>query len=170
LRKYTSPPTELAKANLLREGIPPHKIHLTGNTIVDVVLKYKTKARREAEKILGELGFKKYDYILATVHRAENTNNKRRLKSILKALNYIADQVMPVIFPIHPRTQKLTKKHKIENLLDNRNITLIKPLGYFEFLGLLSYSHIVLTDSGRVQEEALTLKTPCITLRYSTEG
>jgi len=98
----------------------------------------------------------------------ENTDNKRRLKFIFKALNTIADQIMPIIFPIHPRTLKLAEK-KQNRILSNKNIILMKPVGYFEFLGLLSYSHIALTDSGGVQEEALTLKTPCITLRYNTE-
>ena len=159
-------PTERAALNLLYEGIFPWKIFITGNTIVDVVLKYREKAVKEAEKLLTELALK--EYCLATVHRAENTDNPTRLKNIFKALNTIADQI-PVVFPIHPRTRNKAEKYSILKLLEKENIYLTKPLGYFKFLGLLAKTKIVLTDSGGVQEEALTLKTPCITLRYNTE-
>jgi len=159
-------PTERAALNLLYEGIFPYKIHVTGNTIVDVVLKYREKAVHEAEKLLTELALR--EYCLVTVHRAENTDNPRRLENIFKALNTIADQ-MPVIFPMHPRTLNKAEKYRILELLKKENIYLIKPLGYFKFLGLLAKTKVVLTDSGGVQEEALTLKVPCITLRYNTE-
>ena len=159
-------PTERAALNLLYEGIFPWKIFITGNTIVDVVLKYREKAVKAAEKLLTELALK--EYCLATVHRAENTDNPTRLENIFKALNTIADQI-PVVFPIHPRTRNKAEKYSILKLLKKENIYLTKPLGYFKFLGLLAKTKIVLTDSGGVQEEALTLKTPCITLRYNTE-
>ena len=159
-------PTERAAINLLYEGVFPYKIHVTGNTIVDVVLKYRNKALNEAEKILAELSLK--EYCLVTVHRAENTDNPNRLKNIFKALSAIAD-IIPVIFPVHPRTRIKAKKYNLFKLLHRENIYITKPLGYFKFLGLLAKTRVVLTDSGGVQEEALTLKTPCITLRYNTE-
>ena len=102
------------------------------------------------------------------MHRAENVDNKARLKSITQALLEL-DEFM-IIFPVHPLTRKnLEKFHLYKPLAEAEHIKLIKPLGYLDFLLLLSKSYVVLTDSGGLQEEAITLNIPCLTLRYNTE-
>ena len=162
-------PTELAVMNLTHEGIPLRKIHLTGNTIVDVVLECKETARQKGMELLEELNIGSGRYIVITLHRQENTDNISRLLNIFKALSLISERYK-IIFPIHPRTKnKLRRMGPHKTLKGNENLKLIQPKGYFEFLGLLLHSLAVLTDSGGVQEEALTLGIPTVTLRYNTE-
>ena len=162
-------PTELAAINLMHEGVPLNKIRVTGNTVVDVVVEYKNYISRTSRDLLGNYGLKKDGYILVTVHRQENTDDKRKMHSIIKALLDLSEYYT-IVFPMHPRTvRKLEKYNLLNNLMSRDNILVIKPLGYFQFLGLLMNSLIVLTDSGGVQEEACTLKVPTLTLRYNTE-
>ena len=162
-------PTELAVMNLTHEGIPLRKIHLTGNTIVDVVINHKDTACRRGIELLEELNVGSDRYILITLHRQENTDNVSRLSNIIKALSLLSEK-HKIIFPMHPRTKnKLRRMGLLKTLKDKENLKLIPPLGYFEFLGLLSHSLAVLTDSGGVQEEAFTLGIPTVTLRYNTE-
>lgn len=162
-------PTELAVANLTHEGTPLRKIHLTGNTIIDVVNEHREMAIRRGKKLLEELNVKPYEYLLVTVHRQENTEILANLSNIIQALSMLSEKYR-IVFPIHPRTMsKLLETRILENLKRQRNLTLIPPLGYFEFLGVLFHSLIVLTDSGGVQEEAFTLRVPTVTLRYNTE-
>jgi UDP-N-acetylglucosamine 2-epimerase (non-hydrolysing) len=102
------------------------------------------------------------------MHRAENVDNPERLGNIIEALLHLED--ITVIFPIHPRTVKVLKKFGFYNKLENApHIKLTKPLGYLDFLLLLSKSKFIMTDSGGLQEEAITLNIPCMTLRYNTE-
>jgi UDP-N-acetylglucosamine 2-epimerase (non-hydrolysing) len=159
-------PTELAAMNLLFEGNSPKSVYVTGNTIVDMVSEYESVARKEGEKLLSELGFNKCRYILATVHRAENTENPQRLKNIVMALGEIS-QYYDVLFPVHPRTRKVLMKFDLQRHL--QHIRILEPLGYFEFLGVLANARVALTDSGGVQEEAFTLRVPAVILRYNTE-
>jgi UDP-N-acetylglucosamine 2-epimerase (non-hydrolysing) len=159
-------PTELAAMNLLFEGISPRCIHITGNTIVDVVGEYKNLARTRGEELISRLGLDRYDYILVTVHRAENTDNPQRLASIVMALKELS-QHYSILFPIHPRTKKRLNELGLLQYL--QNVKMVKPMGYLEFLGALIYARTVLTDSGGVQEEAFTLKIPTVVLRYNTE-
>jgi UDP-N-acetylglucosamine 2-epimerase (non-hydrolysing) len=159
-------PTELAAINLLFEGISPRCIHITGNTIVDVVGEYKNLARTRGEELISRLGLDRYDYILVTVHRAENTDNPQRLASIVMALKELS-QHYNILFPIHPRTKKRLNELGLLQYL--QNVKMVKPMGYLEFLGALIYARTVLTDSGGVQEEAFTLKIPTVVLRYNTE-
>jgi len=162
-------PTELAAINLMHEGIPLRKIHVTGNTIVDVVYKYRDYVAKEGEKLLSKLGLKTLGYILVTVHRQENTDDLHRLENIVKALIEISKHYT-VVFPAHPRTvNRLQSCGLWSSLASRKNIRVLKPLSYFQFLGLLMKCLIVLTDSGGVQEEACTLKIPILTLRYNTE-
>jgi UDP-N-acetylglucosamine 2-epimerase (non-hydrolysing) len=160
-------PTWLAAVNLMHSGVPLKKIYVTGNTIVDVVYKYKDLVVEWGEKLLGEYKLEPGNYALVTIHRQENTDNQWRLKNIVKALIELSKHI-PVVFPAHPRT---TRRLEAIGLLESlkKNVKLLSPLGYFEFLGLLSKSAIVLTDSGGVQEEACILGIPTLTLRYSTE-
>jgi UDP-N-acetylglucosamine 2-epimerase (non-hydrolysing) len=159
-------PTELAAMNLLFEGISPRCIHITGNTIVDVVSEYKNLARTRGEELISRLGLDRYDYILVTVHRAENTDNPQRLASIVMALKELS-QHYSILFPIHPRTKKRLNELGLLQYL--QNVKMVKPMGYLEFLGALIHARTVLTDSGGVQEEAFTLKIPTVVLRYNTE-
>ncbi len=152
-------PTEKSAINLINEGIMPNKIFIVGNTIVDATLQNIKIAEKKAK-------IRKKDHILVTLHRAENVDNRDRFKGILKALSEIAKR-NNVVFPIHPRTLKRIKEFGFEDYL--KNIEVLEPLGYLDFLYLLKNAKIVLTDSGGVQEEAIILKTPCITIRTSTE-
>ena len=162
-------PTELAVENLTHEGIPLRKIHLTGNTIVDVVNKYKEIASQRGIKLLEELNVSPGKYLLLTLHRQESTDVSSNLDGILRAV-LLLSETYRVIFPIHPRTKnKLKELGMLKTLKSQRNLAVIQPQGYFDFLGLLLHSLTVLTDSGGVQEESLTLGVPTVTLRYNTE-
>ncbi len=160
-------PSVNAVLNLLYEGVEPWRIYLTGNTVVDAVHKVLSKITGYGERVLGELGISS-DFGLITLHRAENVDNSERLRRILSALREVSKEV-GLVFPIHPRTKRRLSEYGLWHLLEDSGIRVVKPLGYFEFLGLLSKAKLVFTDSGGVQEEALTLAVPCITLRYNTE-
>jgi len=116
--------------------------------------------------ILDKLKLRPKGYFLATIHRAENTDNKDRLKNIIDALNKISEE-MPVIFPIHPRTKK--KIDELNNLINSELLRILNPVGYFDMIILEKNANKILTDSGGVQKEAFFLKVPCITLRNETE-
>ncbi len=161
-------PTELSAINLMHEGIPLRKIHITGNTIVDVVKQHLNNSIIEGKRLIDELGLQKHDFILLTIHRQENTEDPKRLVEIIRSIRTLSKSI-PIVFPAHPRTLKKLKEYGLYKDLLNEKILILKPLGYFEFLGLLYYSKLVLTDSGGVQEEACTLKVPTLTLRYNTE-
>jgi len=162
-------PTKLAVMNLCHEGIPSRKIHLTGNTVVDVITKHKGMIREKSKELLEELGIRSREYLLVTLHRQENINNTHRLKSIIEAL-IVLSKMYKIVFTLHPRTKKkLQTLGSFGFLKGNENLMLIPPLGYIEFVGLLMNSLTVITDSGGVQEEALTLSIPTVTVRYNTE-
>jgi UDP-N-acetylglucosamine 2-epimerase (non-hydrolysing) len=153
-------PTEIAKRNLIREGIAEDKIFLTGNTIVDAV--YQNLPLAEAVNTQ----FTEEDFFLVTVHRQENTDNPVRLKNIIEGLKLVKEYFnTPIIFPIHPRTLKKIREYSI----NTEGLNLIEPLDYLSFLKLESKAKLIFTDSGGVQEEACILKVPCVTLRYNTE-
>lgn len=159
-------PTKLSALNLIFEGISPRSIYVTGNTIVDVVREYSDKVDALAGDLLAELNLERASYFLVTLHRAENVDSSRRLGSILKALSELAKHY-PVVFPMHPRTRSRIEEFSLASYL--HEIRVLKPMGYFKFLSLLKNTRVVITDSGGVQEEALTLKIPTVTVRYSTE-
>ena len=162
---YLFAPTEKAKQNLLREGIDENKIFVTGNTIVDAVYQNLEIAKRKVN-VLKDLGLKPKEYFLVTAHRQENVDVKERLKGILKGLELIHEEFsMPVVFPIHPRTQRRIKEFG----LSLNGVEVISPLGFLEFLQLEANARLVLTDSGGVQEETCILGVPCVTLRDNTE-
>jgi len=159
-------PTKQAREILLKEGIPNKKIFVTGNTIVDAVFQ-NIKLAEKKSKILKKLKLQKDQYFLMTAHRAENVDNKERLKGILKGAEAISQNFnLPVIYPMHPRTRKMLKEFKLSV---SKNIHLLEPLGYLDFLKLQKNAKLILTDSGGTQEEACIMKIPCITLRDSTE-
>lgn len=162
---YLFAPTEAAKALLLKEGIPESRIFVTGNTIVDAV--YENSKIANNSDILLKLGLKPHEYMLSTLHRQENVDDKVRLSEIMKGLGEVSIRYkMPIVLPIHPRTKKMIKEFGIQ-LPDG--IQVIDPLGFMEFLKAESNARLVLTDSGGVQEECCILGVPCVTIRENTE-
>lgn len=160
-------PSERAALNLLYEGISPSKVFITGNTVVDAVMRHSNKIPSKNE-IIQRLNLSRKDQlILLTVHRPTNVDNFDNLKKLLSVISRFDETI---VFPAHPRTrQSLEKLNLLDSLNSAGNLILSKPLGYLDFLALLKHSTLVMTDSGGVQEEALTLKTPCVTLRNNTE-
>lgn len=158
-------PTEESAVNLIFEGLDPHQIFITGNTVVDAVKRNLKIAGKRSQLNSSPA----YENILTlTLHRAENVDNLQRLKNITDALLELEE--VNIIFPVHPRTIKNLKEFGLYDKLDEaEHIKLIKPVGYLDFLIMLSKSKLVMTDSGGIQEEAITLNLPCITLRYNTE-
>ncbi len=157
-------PTKENAINLQNEGINHQMIYVTGNTIVDAC-KRNLKIAMEKSNIKNILKFEKY--IVLTLHRAENVDNPERLRNIVKSLLNIKYNI---VFPLHPHTKKsLIENNLYDDILGASHIQITKPLGYLDFLYLLSRSSLVLTDSGGIQEESITLNIPCVTLRYNTE-
>ena len=164
-------PTEESAINLLAEGFSRKNMFITGNTVVDACFRHLEIAQKRGfeEESLRNLDIDNMDNILTlTMHRAENVDIKERVINIIDALKELSD--MNIIFPIHPRT-----KHTLENfglfdeLNDLEHVHIVKPIGYLDFLLLTSKSTLILTDSGGLQEEAITLNVPALTLRYNTE-
>lgn len=159
---------EDANKNLLREGIAPNKIFFVGNTMIDSLLKHLEFARRlKVHERLGMIGVK---FGLLTLHRPSNVDNLNSFQRLMDAVSRIA-QVIPIIFPVHPRTKKqLSRLHFLNyNEKYKTGIKIIEPLGYLDFLSLMEKAAIVLTDSGGIQEETTILRIPCLTLRNNTE-
>jgi UDP-N-acetylglucosamine 2-epimerase (non-hydrolysing) len=154
-------PTQVSRKNLEREGIT-EGVYVTGNTIVDAVQRYAPLVDG-AELPIDPPS----EYALLTLHRQENVDNPQRLANALKGVGMVAEKLeLPVLFPAHPRTRVRMAEHEIKA---PEGVAVLEPLGYFQFLKLLKSAKVVLTDSGGVQEEACTLKVPCVTLRHSTE-
>jgi UDP-N-acetylglucosamine 2-epimerase len=156
-------PTETAVKNLEREGIT-QGVHMLGDVMYDSVLYNAELAERKSD-ILTRLGLKPRAYALATIHRAENTDNVERLQSIFQALEEIARGGLRVIVPLHPRT----RKRIAECGLEPKEVQVLQPVSYLEMLLLEKYAKIILTDSGGVQKEAFFFQVPCVTLREETE-
>ncbi|MBU7044228.1 MAG: UDP-N-acetylglucosamine 2-epimerase (non-hydrolyzing) [Theionarchaea archaeon] len=156
-------PTENAVLNLMNEGTKRESVHFVGNIMIEALLSHKEQA--DQSSVLSDLSLEEKDYCLATVHRPQNVDDPTRLTSILEAFS---QSPLPVIFPAHPRTKEAITRFGLNSLLDS-SITIITPLGYLDFIRLLSSAACVLTDSGGIQEEALILQVPCVTLRETTE-
>ncbi|MEM4581641.1 MAG: UDP-N-acetylglucosamine 2-epimerase (non-hydrolyzing), partial [Candidatus Korarchaeum sp.] len=160
-------PTIRAFSNLMEEGIPQRISFLSGNTVVDSVI--RVLRRVSVREVLNKFELDGLEpMVTLTVHRRENTDYEYRMIGILKALEEL-DEVT-FVWPIHPRTRKMLKSFGLwDKLASLGNVRILDPLGYLEFLGLLLSSDLIMTDSGGVQEEAVTLKRPCIILRENTE-
>ncbi|MFX0196710.1 MAG: non-hydrolyzing UDP-N-acetylglucosamine 2-epimerase [Candidatus Hodarchaeota archaeon] len=160
-------PSERAVLNLLYEGIPPSRVFITGNTVVDVVVRHSKNISMMNETLQSLNLSRKVPFILLTLHRPKNVDNLDSLKNLLNVISRINETI---VFPAHPRTRQSLIKHNLLDCLNSaENLILIDPLSYFNFLAMLKHATLVMTDSGGVQEEALTLKTPCVTLRKNTE-
>ena len=164
-------PTEESAINLLAEGFSRKNLIITGNTVVDACFRHLEIARKKgfSNESLASLNIEEMDNILTlTMHRAENVDDKRRVTHIIEALKEL--DYMNIIFPIHPRTKNTLQNFGLfDELNDLEHVHIIKPIGYLDFLQLTSLSTLILTDSGGLQEEAITLDVPALTLRYNTE-
>lgn len=161
LSDFLFAPDENAYENLINEGIPKETISLVGNTSVNACLRAKELFNQEK---LKDFALTKESYALLTIHRQENTSSEK-LKEIISSINIISSKIT-ILFPVHLRTREIIKENKI-NI--NENVILTDPMGYKDFMGLLSNSKFVLTDSGGIQEEAAILNIPCLILRDTTE-
>jgi UDP-N-acetylglucosamine 2-epimerase (non-hydrolysing) len=158
-------PSEGAGANLVAEGIPRERIRFVGNVMIDSLLQNLERARQLP--VTKELGVAGTDYAVLTLHRPSNVDQRETFIPILAALESIA---LPVIFPVHPRTRKTIAELGLsDRVAAIKNLRLIDPLGYLDFLSLYSGARLVLTDSGGIQEETTALGIPCLTLRENTE-
>ena len=161
-------PTVRSVRNLLKEGIrngDKTVVKNVGDVMYDSILYYSRIAEKKS-KIIQRLGFLTPNYYLVTLHRAENTDNARRLRSILRALTEIGRDI-PVVLPLHPRTKKMIETYHL--LAETKRITLIDPISYLDMLKLEKNANAILTDSGGVQKEAYWFRVPCFTLREETE-
>jgi len=160
ISKWLFCPTDNAVENLKKEGFENFdcKIIKSGDVMLDVALYYKNfSIPPKNVKIKG-------DFVLCTIHRAENTDDETRIRNIFEALNEIGDDIQ-LILPLHPRTKKNIQKLNI----NTQNITIIEPVGYLEMIWLLNNCKLVITDSGGLQKEAFFFKKNCVTLRDETE-
>ncbi len=165
LSDFLYAPTQQSVENALKENIGAEKIIVTGNTIVDALYQIDTIAKDES--IFDRLNLRKRQYFLVTAHRQENVDSEDKLRGIISGLEKIHNKFgLTVLYPVHPRTQKLIEKFAIK--IPN-GITTTEPLGFLEFFQLQKNALLVLTDSGGVQEESCILGVPCVTLRENTE-
>lgn len=159
-------PSSDGNENLKREGISDEKVKLVGNVMIDSLFRNLEIAKES--KILENLGLLEKDYSVLTLHRPSNVDEKETFKNLLEALSEISRKI-PIIFPAHPRTASRIEEFGFADRIKNSNIIIVEPLGYLDFLNLMSNSKLVLTDSGGLQEETTALKIPCLTLRENTE-
>lgn len=164
-------PTNVAIENLKKEGIPNknlnNKVIKSGDVMYDASIYFSNIA---TNKWLMNNNLKPNNYVLATVHRAENTNNIDRLYSIIEALANISNDICQVVFPIHPRTRLIINEHKeLQSIINKSNIKAIAPIGFLDMICAEKNSKLIITDSGGIQKEAYFHKKPCVTLREETE-
>ena len=155
-------PSEPAVRNLAAEGIT-RGVHVVGDVMLDVLKWARRRAELKLSETLEKFGVKPGKYLLATLHRSENTDKPERLAGIVAALNDLQE---PVLFPIHPRSKKMLTAggHELKP-----HVRLVDPLGYFEMVLMSGAARMILTDSGGLQKEAYWLSVPCVTLRNETE-
>lgn len=162
-----------AETNLTREGVDKERIRFVGNVMIDTLKKHvarATPASQTLNSIPGgdQLGASQQPYALMTLHRPSNVDQADTLSPLLNTIAQASRQI-PIVFPVHPRTQSRIEEFGLSELISQANIVTTGPLGYMELLGLMSEAKLVLTDSGGIQEETTALGVPCITLRENTE-
>ena len=165
ISEYLFAPTLKAQANLNREHVWG-KTYVTGNTIIDAVHQHLPIAEKKS-KIMQSIPFK--EFALATAHRAENVDDLSVLKNFIESF---AEAPLPVVYPMHPRTQKRLRQSKLLSKVSKLdNLLILPPLGYLDFLVLMSKSKLIITDSGGIQEEATAseIRKPVLVIRLSTE-
>jgi UDP-N-acetylglucosamine 2-epimerase (non-hydrolysing) len=156
---------ESGKVNLLREGVAADRIFMTGNVMIDTLLRLRERARRS--DVLGRFGLSERKFCVLTLHRPSNVDDPARLGGLLRALADVAREC-PVVFPIHPRTRARLPESGFDPAAQE-GFHLCDPLSYVDFLALMDSARLLVTDSGGIQEEACVLKVPCLTLRENTE-
>lgn len=156
-------PVREADENLIAEGVDASRIHFVGNIMAESVL--RNLARIDGRDVCGALGVAPRGYVLATIHRPENTDHPERLHEIASAL---LASPLPVLFPVHPRTRPVLASAGIDGV-DGSNVRLSDPVGYLDMLALQRDAAAIVTDSGGIQEEACMVGTPCVTVRRNTE-
>lgn len=171
-------PTDAAVTHLRREGIPEERIVRTGDVMADAARLFGEEAQQRANELMTSVGLQafvggKQPFVLATIHRAENTDDPDRLEAILKALATMATSgadghnTIPVLLPLHPRTKARISTYELQHLLES--LTLTSPIGFMAMVLLEQQASLVVTDSGGVQKEAFLQGTPCVTVRSETE-
>jgi UDP-GlcNAc3NAcA epimerase len=159
-------PTHVAVKNLQDEGIPTEKIHFVGDVMYDIAIYYSAIAEKKSN-IMEQMNISSGKYVLATIHRAENTDDFTRLEAIFEGLRLVGREI-PVILPLHPRTRRALKSTGLHEKMDG-SIRLIDPIGYLDMVMLEKNASLITTDSGGVQKEAFFYRVPCVTLRDETE-
>ncbi len=153
--------------NLRHEGIAQDKIFLVGNVMIDTLLAHRERA--QASPILEQTGVSPRGYAVLTLHRPSNVDDPAVLSGFADAIDVIQKD-LPVVFPMHPRTRKNLQDTPLgQRLAGMKNLRLLDPVGYLDFLKLMCWAKVVLTDSGGIQEETTILRVPCLTLRENTE-
>lgn len=153
--------------NLKNEGINSNKVHLVGNVMIDSLVQYREKSKKST--LISELGLEPKQYILVTLHRPSNVDQKENLEKILSIFEGFNTN-LPIVFPIHPRTQKnISALGLAERFKNLKNVKIIDPIGYLDFINLMDHASLILTDSGGIQEETTFLGVPCVTMRDNTE-
>jgi UDP-N-acetylglucosamine 2-epimerase (non-hydrolysing) len=153
---------EIASQNLRHEGVCPERIDFVGNTMIDTLLRHVDRAR----SLPLPDGLEPRRYGVVTLHRPSNVDSPETLGPLFSALKKIAASI-PLVFPVHPRTRRNLEEFGF--LQSAGNIRLMEPMGYLQFISLISRSAFVLTDSGGIQEETTVLGIPCLTMRNNTE-
>lgn len=167
---YLFAPTEASRQQLLQEGISGEKITVSGNTIVDSVLQ-NTALAAARSNILIDNSLAAKQFILLTIHRAENTDSPECLANILNGIDLVSRKVnLPIFWPMHPRTKSKIEVFGLQKKVTAiDNLQIVEPVGFLDFIHLERHARLAITDSGGVQEETCILGTPCVTLRTSTE-
>jgi len=161
-------PSRDADENLAKEGIDPGRVHFVGNVMIDSLHAALPRARES--RIHQQLGVRKGEYALATLHRPSNVDEPAALERLLVALAEVSGRI-PVVFPVHPRTRaRLSMDASLGAKAEGaRGLKLADPIGYLDFLALTANARLVMTDSGGIQEETTALGVPCLTVRHNTE-
>lgn len=166
ISRWLFTPTAAAGAHLTREGFASEQIIPVGDVMFDVALHHGQRVSADGG-LLGQLGLSAKGYVLATIHRAENTDHPQRLAAVVDALEATA-QTTPVIWPLHPRTRAVLQQSGRRQSLA-KHVTVIDPVGYIDMVQLEKHAALIATDSGGVQKEAFFYQVPCVTLRDETE-
>lgn len=160
-------PSQDGDANLVAEGIPAERIRFVGNVMIDSLLSQLPRAQQSNAR--ANLGLGDKEYAVLTLHRPSNVDDSAAFVPLIEALAEIACR-LPIVFPAHPRTRKMIDELGLTARVEQiKGLLVINPVGYLDFLQLMSSARLVLTDSGGIQEETTVLGIPCITLRENTE-
>lgn len=153
--------------NLRKEGVADEKVFFTGNVMIDSLVYFLDKAKNS--NIINQLSLNGNEYALVTLHRPSNVDVKENFEKLLNAFSEIEND-LKIVFPIHPRSRKMLTNFGLDNRISAmKNLVLLDPIGYLDFMKLMHGAKLVLTDSGGIQEETTYLGIPCITLRENTE-